>query len=67
MSECKTAWSHEGKDGKTELLLNLNDDPDDSNATVIRVSGRSSAEVARLLAELLNRNEFNPAGGAHAG
>ena len=60
----KTAWSHEGKDGRAELLLNLNDDPDDSDATVIRVSGRNQQEVARLLAELLNRSEFAPNNGA---
>jgi hypothetical protein len=58
MTECKTAWSHEGKDGKAELLINLNDDPDDTSATVIRVSGRNQSDVAKLLADLLNRNEF---------
>lgn len=56
----KTNWTHEGKDGKAELLLNLNDDPDDANATVIHVSGRHQAEIATQLAAPLNRVSFAP-------
>lgn len=52
-------WSHEGKDGNAQLIINLSDDPDDSSAPVIRVSGRNAEEVAKRLTALLNREQFN--------
>lgn len=54
-------WSHEGKDGNAQLVINLSDDPDDSAAPVIRVSGRNAEEVAKRLTALLNREQFNAA------
>ena len=51
-------WNCEGPDGGAELIINLNDDPDDAGATAILVRGRDREEVAHRLAELLNRAEF---------
>lgn len=55
----KAEWSHEGKDGNAQLIINLSDAPDDSAAPVIRVSGRDAEKVAKRLTELLNRVNFN--------
>lgn len=51
-------WSHEGKDGKAELIINLGDSPEDDSSIVIRVSGRNRAAVAARLVALLNESKF---------
>lgn len=60
-TQTPTEWSHEGKDGNSQLIINLSDDPDDSSAPIIRVSGRNAEEVAKRLTALLNREQFNAA------
>ena len=54
-------WSHEGKDGKSELIFNLADDPNDSSGTVINVRGRNSEAVVKALVALLNAAKFSGA------
>lgn len=57
-TEQNPEWSHEGKDGNAQLIINLGDDPDDSAAPVIHVRGRNAEELAKRLAALLNREQF---------
>lgn len=53
-----TDWTHDGKDGAGELVINLSDDPDDRNSTSILVRGRNREAVAKQLAALLNKERF---------
>lgn len=52
-------WCHDGKDGNSQIIINMSDDPDDSSATVIRVSGRNAEKIADRLAILLNKEQFS--------
>jgi hypothetical protein len=61
MATQQTDWqvSHTENQGKTTVVFNLADDPDDAAGLVIAVRGRGHAKFAEMLAALLQERGFS--------